>query len=62
MAEVSLVLQHARDRLDVLRRYLAHAGYSEILGDVETLVATTEEEAKRELGRVESKQGLPNSI
>jgi hypothetical protein len=62
MAEVSHVLQHTRDTLHELRRYLAHSGHRDILGDVETLVASAEEEARRELGRLASRQGLPNSI
>jgi hypothetical protein len=62
MAEVSHVLQHARDTLHELRSYLAQAGYREILNDIETLVATAEDEAKRELRRLDSKQGLPKTI
>ncbi len=62
MAEVSHVLRHTRDTLHELRRYLAQAGYRKILNDIETLVATAEDEARRELGRLGSKQVLPNSI
>lgn len=59
IAEVSHVLQHTRDTLHELRRYLAQAGYREILDDIETLVATAEDEARRELGWLNSKQVLP---